>query len=148
MGSVNRVILVGHLGKDPEVRRTSNGKAVANFTLATSRQYQKPDGQKVDQTEWHRVVAYGRQAEICGEYLGKGKQLYVEGRLQTRSWEEQQGQKRYTTEIVMDRMQFLGRKDDGARGRAPYPSAVAQQSKAPGSVPALTALPPEEDLPF
>lgn len=110
MASVNKVILVGNLGADPEVRYAPSGTAVANFSLATTDQWTNKEGGKEEKTEWHRIVAFGRLGEICGEYLHKGKQVYVEGRLQTRSWEDREGVKRYTTEIVANTMQMLGPK--------------------------------------
>jgi single-strand DNA-binding protein len=105
---INRVTLIGNLGKDPELRYTQNGTAVANFTVATSEKYTKKDGTVVDSTEWHTIVAWARLAEICGEYLSKGKLVYIEGRIQTRKWEDTSGNTRYTTEIVAQNMQMLG----------------------------------------
>jgi single-strand DNA-binding protein len=106
---VNKVILVGNLGKDPEVRYSPNGSAVANVTIATSESWKdKTSGEKQEKTEWHRVVFFGRLAEIAGEYLKKGSQIYVEGRLQTRKWQDKEGHERYTTEIVANEMQMLG----------------------------------------
>lgn len=102
MAGVNRVILLGNLGKDPEIKYTPNGTAVCNFSLATT---EKVKGD--DKTEWHRVTAWGKLAENCGEYLSKGKQVYIEGRIQTREWEDRDGEKRYTTEIVAHQVQFL-----------------------------------------
>lgn len=114
---VNKVILVGNLGKDPEVRYTPNGKAVANLTLATSESWKDQSGQIQEKTEWHRVSMFGKLAEIACEYLRKGSQIYVEGKLQTRKWQDQQGQDRYTTEVVLDPfngvMQMLGGKSGG-----------------------------------
>ncbi|MGJ8679556.1 single-stranded DNA-binding protein [Paraglaciecola sp.] len=111
---INKVILVGNLGKDPEVRYTPNGKAVANLTLATSESWKDQSGQIQEKTEWHRVSMFGKLAEIAGEYLRKGSQVYIEGKLQTRKWQDQQGQDRYTTEVVLDPfngvMQMLGGK--------------------------------------
>lgn len=112
---INKVILVGNLGKDPEIRYTANGAAVANVTLATTDSWKdKQTGEKQERTEWHRVVFFSRLAEIVGEYLKKGSQIYVEGRLQTRKWQDQSGQDRYTTEIVGNDMQMLGSKGGGA----------------------------------
>ena len=109
MAGVNKVILLGNLGRDPEVRYTPSGAAVANFTIATSEEWRDKDsGEKQERTEWHRVVAWRRLGEICGEYLHKGSQVYIEGRLQTKSWEDREGNKRYTTEIVAQNMQMLG----------------------------------------
>jgi single-strand DNA-binding protein len=110
MSSVNKVILIGNLGADPEVRYTPSGAAVANFSLATTDQWTNKDGGKEEKTEWHRIVAFNRLGEICGEYLHKGKQVYIEGKIQTRSWEDKEGIKRYTTEIVALGMQMLGAK--------------------------------------
>src|SRR5947209_12446561 len=106
---VNKVILIGNLGKDPEVRYTPSGQAVANFTIATNENWTDKQGQKQERTEWHRVVVWGKMAEVVGQHLTKGRQVYVEGRLQTRSWDDKtSGQKRYATEIVANTVQFLG----------------------------------------
>ncbi|WMC10171.1 single-stranded DNA-binding protein [Oceanimonas pelagia] len=117
---INKVILIGHLGQDPEVRYMPNGNAVANITLATSETWRdKQSGEQRERTEWHRVVFFGKLAEIAGEYLRKGSQVYVEGRLQTRKWQDQGGQDRYTTEVVVDQggtMQMLGGRPQGAGG--------------------------------
>ena len=109
MGSVNKVILIGNLGRDPEVRYSPAGAAIASFSLATNEVWNNKDGQREVRTEWHRVIAFGKLAEICGQYLTKGKQVYVEGRLQTRSWEDRDGNKRSATEIVATSMVMLGR---------------------------------------
>jgi single-strand DNA-binding protein len=108
MSGVNKVILVGRLGADPEVKTIPNGQTVARLSLATSESWTGKDGQKQERTEWHRIVVWGRQAENCGKHLAKGRQIYIEGRLQTRSWEDPQGQKKYATEIVASTVQFLG----------------------------------------
>ncbi len=108
MAGINKVILIGNLGADPDVRYTPSGKAVANFRIATSEQWTNKDGGKEERTEWHKIVAWGRLGEICGEYLRKGKQVYIEGRLQTKMWEDRDGNKRYTTEVVAQGMQMLG----------------------------------------
>ena len=113
---INKVILVGNLGRDPEVRSTPSGQPVATFTLATSRRWRDKSGQKQEQTEWHQIVCWGRQAEIAGQYLTKGKQIYVEGRLQRRQWDDKDGNKRYTTEIRGDRIVLLGGGGGGSRG--------------------------------
>ena len=116
---VNKVILIGNLGRDPEVRTTPNGQTVASFTLATSRKWKDKDGNRQEQTEWHNIVVWGRQAETAGQYLTKGKQLYVEGRLQTRSWEDRtSGEKRYKTEVVCDNFQMLGGRGDSGGSRS------------------------------
>jgi single-strand DNA-binding protein len=112
MASVNKVILIGNLGKDPEVRYAPSGSAICNVTLATSRQWKdKTSGEKQEETEWHRVVFYDRLAEIAGEYLKKGRPVYVEGRLKTRKWTDKEGVEKYTTEIVADQMQLLGSRE-------------------------------------
>ncbi|MBN1572452.1 MAG: single-stranded DNA-binding protein [Deltaproteobacteria bacterium] len=111
--SVNKAILVGNLGSDPEVRYTPSGRPVATFSIATNEKWtDKNTGEKQERTEWHRIVAWGRLGEICGEYLSKGKQIYIEGRIQTRSWEDRDGNRRYTTEIVAQTMQMLGRRGE------------------------------------
>jgi single-strand DNA-binding protein len=112
MAGINKVILIGNLGRDPEVRYTPDGTAVTNFSIATSLEWNdKNSGEKKEKTEWHRIVTFRKLAEICGQYLSKGRQVYVEGRLQTRSWDDKEGVKRYITEVVADTVQFLGPKD-------------------------------------
>jgi single-strand DNA-binding protein len=106
--AVNKAILLGRLGNDPELRYTTNGGAVANFNVATNENWTDKSGQKQERTEWHRVVVWGKLAELCGQYLSKGRQVYLEGRIQTRDWTDKEGQKRYTTEIVAQTVQFLG----------------------------------------
>jgi single-strand DNA-binding protein len=114
---VNKVILVGNLGRDPEVRSTTSGQQVATFSIATSRKWKDREGNRQEQTEWHNIVCWGRQAEVAGQYLTKGKQIYVEGRLQTRSWDDKQsGEKKYKTEVVCDNFQMLGSRGDSAAG--------------------------------
>ena len=126
---VNKAILVGNLGRDPEVRYSPNGQAVANVTLATSESWKdKTSGEKQEKTEWHRVVFFGRLAEIAGEYLKKGAQIYVEGRLQTRKWQDKDGHDRYTTEIVANDMQMLG-----SRGGAGVPSGDSFNQDQPAA---------------
>ncbi len=135
-GSVNKVILIGHLGADPELKYTPSGRAVVNFRMATNEVFtDKSSGEKQERTEWHRIVVWDKQAEICGEYLKKGSHVYIEGRLQTRSWEDQNGVKRYTTEIVAQRMQMLD-----AKGAAPAEVAAPSEEETPEGE--------EEDLPF
>jgi single-strand DNA-binding protein len=112
MASVNKVILLGNLGRDPEVRFTQGGTPVANFTMATTDRWSDPSGEKKEKTEWHRIVVWGKQAEIAGEYLKKGRPVFVEGSLQTREWTDREGNKRYTTEVRAQRLQLLGRPDD------------------------------------
>ncbi|SVE16622.1 uncharacterized protein METZ01_LOCUS469476, partial [marine metagenome] len=121
MAGVNKVILMGNLGSDPEVRYTPNGKAVAQFSLATSRQWKDNTGQRQEKTEWHRIVAWGKTAELCGEYLSKGRQVYLEGEIQYRTWDDKEGNKRYTTEINAREVQFIGgRNDSGGGGGGGY----------------------------
>ncbi len=141
MAGINKVILIGHVGQDPEVKYTSSGVAVANFSVATSEEWtDKNTGEKQKRTEWHRIVAWRRLGEICGEYLRKGKQVYVEGRLETRAWEDRDGNKRYTTEIIANQMQMLG----PAAERAPRPAEPAGESY-PFEEPIAI---PEDDIPF
>src|SRR5438067_12314741 len=116
-GSVNKVILIGNLGRDPEVRYTPSGQAVANFTVATNEAWTDKAGQKQERTEWHRVFVWGKSAENCGEYLSKGRQVFVEGRLQTREWTNKEGVKQYTTEIVANPVVFLSGGDRSGQGR-------------------------------
>ena len=134
---VNKAILIGRLGKDPEVRYTPDGAMVTNFNLATDEQWKDKNGEKVQKTEWHRIVAFGKLAEICGNYLVKGKLIFVEGRIQTRSWEDKDGVKRFTTEIVASNMQML---DSRGQTKADGSSADAANSGAGNA--------PEEDVPF
>lgn len=115
-GGVNRVFLMGNLGVDPEVRFTPSGQAVANFRIATNESWTDKQGQKQEKTEWHRIVVWGKLAELCGEYLKKGRQCFVEGRLQTREWTDKEGKKNYTTEIVANNVQFLGGRDGAGAG--------------------------------
>ena len=163
---VNKVILIGNVGTDPELKYTTNGAGVSNFSVATNETWMdKNTNERQEKTEWHRIVAWGRLAEICNQYLKKGSKVYIEGRLQTRSWEGQDGQKRYTTEIVAGEMQMLGsREDSGGGGFGQQPGgapsgdgqqggaqqAGGQQGGSPQSAP--SAPPPfndaDDDLPF
>lgn len=120
MASLNKVFLIGNLGADPEVRFTANNTAVANFRIATTEVWNDKSGERQERTEWHRIVVWGKQAEHCGEYLKKGRSVHCEGRIQTREWEDREGQKRYTTEIVADRVTFLGSRGDGEGGGGNY----------------------------
>ncbi|EOX4866409.1 single-stranded DNA-binding protein [Haemophilus influenzae] len=140
MAGINKVIIVGHLGNDPEIRTMPNGDAVANISVATSESWNdRNTGKRREVTEWHRIVFYRRQAEICGEYLRKGSQVYVEGRLKTRKWQDQNGQDRYTTEIQGDVMQMLGGRNQNAggysndMGSTPQSSYQARQTNNGGS---------------
>ena len=123
MASVNKVIVLGNLGKDPELRHLPNGDAVCNFSLATTESWKDKDGNKQDKTEWHNVVIFRKLAEIAGEYLKKGRPVYIEGRLQTRKWQDKEGKDRYTTEIVADQMQMLGSREEAKEvSKAPAPA--------------------------
>lgn len=147
-GSVNKVILIGNLGRDPEVRYTPNGLAVANITIATTEAWKdKQSGENQERTEWHRVVMYGRTAEIAGEYLRKGSKIFIEGRLQTRKWQDKNtGQDRYTTEVIADSLEMLGSKG-GASG-APTDSSSMPEKSAAGEVPAVPVESFDDDIPF
>ena len=125
MASVNKVILLGNLGRDPETRYTTGGDAVTNLNIATSEQWKDKSGEKQERTEWHRVVLFGRQAEVAGEYLKKGRSVYIEGRLQTRKYTDKDGVEKYSTEIVADRMQLIGGARDSAGGDAEFSSGGA-----------------------
>jgi single-strand DNA-binding protein len=142
MSGVNKVILVGHLGADPTMRYTQNGTPVAQFNLATTERFNDRSGERQERTEWHRIVAWAKLAEICNQYLKKGKQVYIEGRLQTRQWEDQSGNKRYTTEIVANQMVMLGRAGDVAD--------VPAQEAPPDTVPQESGAGKgdDDDLPF
>ncbi len=136
MASVNKVILVGNLGRDPETRYSTSGAAICNVTIATSRQWKdKASGEKKEETEWHRVVFYDRLAEIAGEYLKKGRPVYVEGRLKTRKWQDKEGQDRYTTEIIAEEMQLLGSRDSGGGGGGGGPGGDVELGTAGGGAP-------------
>mgnify|MGYP001818865770 CR=1 FL=1 len=142
MAGINKVILIGRLGSDPEVRYTPSGVAVANFSIATSEEWKDKDsGEKKERTEWHRIVAWRRLGEICGEYLSKGKQVYIEGRLQTRDWEDRDGNKRYTTEIVATDVQFLGARDSSESAR-PRSASSSDFQGGPAQGPG------DDDIPF
>lgn len=144
MASVNKVILIGNAGRDPEVRYSASGSAVCNLTLATSRQWKNKDsGEKQEETEWHRVVFYDRLAEVVGEYVKKGKPVYVEGRLKTRKWQDKDGVDKYTTEVVADSMQLLGGREGGA---APAPAPRQQRTAAPAPAPKSTGGFEDDDL--
>ncbi len=140
MASVNKVILVGNLGRDPELRYTQSGQAVANFTLATNEKWKDKEGASQERTEWHRIVVWGKSAENCAQYLQKGRSVYIEGRLQTREWEDNSGNTRTTTEVTAQTVQFLGGRggstaSDGAGGN-------------PGRDESPAGPPPGDDVPF
>jgi single-strand DNA-binding protein len=145
MSGVNKVILVGNLGAAPEVRYTAGGQPVANFRLATTERWMNRNGERSEITEWHRVVAWGKLAETCGQYLQKGKQVYIEGRIRTRQWQDQQGQKRYTTEIVAQNLVMLGRAAD--RGEVPEEPATVPPDDMPPAGNDLDSA-GDDDLPF
>ena len=159
---INKVILIGNLGQDPELRYTGCGTAVCNMRIATSESYKDRDGNQVENTEWHTVVAWSRLAEICGEYLKKGRQVYIEGSLQTRQWDDKDGNTRYSTEIKAREMQMLGGRDGGGSGGGGDDNSFDQsprpQRQTPASQPKPQAAPagggngyeftPDDDLPF
>lgn len=162
MASVNKVILVGNLGRDPEMRYMPSGDALASFSIATTDTWKDKNGQKQERTEWHRISMFGKQAEIAGEYLKKGSSVYIEGRLQTRKWQDKEGNERQTTEVVADRMQMLGGRssgntyevmDDDMNQDAPAPRQSAPSS-APKQAPAQKPAGGggfddfEDDIPF
>ncbi len=159
MASVNKVILVGNLGRDPEVRYMPNGDAVANFSIATTDSWKDKSGAKQERTEWHNIVMYRKLAEIAGEYLKKGRPVYIEGRLQTRKWQTKEGQDRYTTEIVAEVMQMLGgsgqssssssNDDDGSHaGGAPGYERSNQSAAGTSAADGSGFDDPENDIPF
>ena len=139
--SLNKVLLIGNLGKDPELRFTPSGRAVARFPLATSEQWTDQSGQRQDRTEWHNVVVWGKQAETCGQYLAKGRQVFIEGSVRSRQYDDKEGQKRYITEIIAQRVQFLGGRGEGA-GRGAAGGGGGDESAAPAP------MPEDDDIPF
>lgn len=147
MASVNKAILVGNLGKTPEVRYTQSGDAICNFSIATNESYTDRNGVKQDKTEWHNVTTFGKTAEICAEYLRKGSLIYIEGKIQTRKWTDKQGVDRYTTEIVADRMQMLGGSPEGEAAERPMRPA-REPAKADGYQASKVEDAFDDDLPF
>lgn len=143
MAALNKVMLIGNLGADPEMRFTGNGQAVANFRIAINRKWTDRDGQQQEDTEWVSIVAWGRQAELAGEYLQKGSSVFVEGRIQTRQWQDREGQNRYTTEVVVFNMQFLGGRQGQGSGGGDY-----QRSGGGGGGGGWAGAPDAGDLPF
>jgi single-strand DNA-binding protein len=142
MASLNKVMLIGNLGKDPEVRFTASGQAVASFSLATSEKFKGKNGEWEERTEWHNITLWGKLAEIAGEYLSKGKTIFVEGRLQTRKWQDKSGNDRYTTDIVGDKMQMLspkGERSGGETSSAPKTSGASNYEEPPFQ---------DDDIPF
>jgi single-strand DNA-binding protein len=156
MASVNKVIIVGNLGRDPEVRYTPNGESITNVTIATTDTWKdKATGEKKEATEWHRVVFFGKLAEIAGQYLKKGRQVYVEGALRTRKWTDKEGQERYTTEIVANEMKMLGSREGMSDAPPRESGGGAQAAGGGGNRPAAAAQPAgsnfndfEDDIPF
>ncbi len=146
MASVNKVILVGNVGRDPELRYTQGGSPVASFSIATNERFKDKEGNWKDRTEWHRIVAWARLAEICAEYLRKGSQVYVEGRIQTRDWEDKEGNKRQTTEVVALAMQMLGRRGGEAGG--PALGAEESQARSGGDDPLGPSSGADDEIPF
>jgi single-strand DNA-binding protein len=150
MAGVNKAILIGNLGADPEIRYTAGGSAVANFRIATTESWNDREGQRQERTEWHRIVAWGKLAELCGEYLSKGRQVYIEGKIQTRQWDDRDGNKRYTTEVVAQNLTFLGTRggDDAGRPRKDNSNTDSSSSQGGGDLdygpPPMT----DDDVPF
>lgn len=149
--SLNKVMIIGRLGQDPELKYTPGGAAVCNFSIATSESWTDKAGQKQEKTEWHRIVVWGKLAELCNQYLGKGRQAFVEGKLQTRAWEDKEGQKRYTTEIMANTVQFLDSKQAGSTGAA-IADKSSQASEATTSNPGYNIESSDsfasDDIPF
>ena len=152
MASLNKVMLIGNLGKDPEVRYTASGTAVASFSLATSDKIKNKNGEWEEKTEWHNITLWGRTAEVAGEYLAKGRTVYIEGRLQTRKWQDKDGRDRYTTEIVGEKMQMLGGKGEGGGSARPAaagrPSSYQQQEHSQATSYDEPSFNPDDEIPF
>lgn len=155
--SVNKVILIGRLGKDPETRYMTSGEAVTNATLATSENWKDKSGEKQEKTEWHNLVFYRRLAEVAGEYLRKGSQVYIEGKIQTRKWQDKEGKDKYTTEIIVNEMQMLGGKPEGGGNFETAENQSAPARSAPAAKPAARPAPApskgafdnfDDDIPF
>lgn len=145
MAGVNKAILIGNLGRDPELRYTQSGQAVVNFSLATTENWTDKNGERVEKTEWHRIVAWGKTGELCAQYLSKGRTVYIEGRIQTRDWEDKDGIKRQTTEINATTVQFLG----GPRGDSENNAGSGSRSSGSnGGSGANEPPPPDSDIPF
>lgn len=135
MASINKVIIIGRIGKDPEIRHTQSGQAVASLSVATDESYKDQAGQKIEKTEWHRITAWGKQAEFIGQYLGKGRLVYVEGKLETRKWTDNNGQERYTTEIKAERVQAMDKRPDGQPQSTGQPAAPYNANDEMGDAP-------------
>ncbi len=147
MSGVNKVILIGNLGANPEVRYTAGGQAVANLRIATTERWTDKSGQRQEATEWHRVVLWGKQAEVAGQYLVKGRQVYIEGRIRTRQWQDQQGQKRFSTEVVAQNMQLLGSRGDRPAETEEVAATVPPQEHDESAPPDF-GRGPDDDIPF
>ena len=145
MAAVNKAIILGNLGRDPEVRFTQSGRAVANFTVATTDTWFDQENGRQERTDWHNIVVWGKQAETCGQYLSKGRQVYIEGRIQTRSYDDRDGNKRYVTEIVAQRVQFLGGGGGEGRSSGQYESGGASSGAGGYEAP---PVPDDDDVPF
>lgn len=154
MGSVNKVILIGNLGADPELKYTPSNRPLCNLSVATNEVFKDKTGQRQERTEWHRVTVWGEQAETCSKYLSKGRSVYVEGRLQTRSWDDKEGKKRYSTDIVADRVVFLGGGGEGGArrggggGRSWGDEAPASSGSGPDAAEPSGPPPGDDDIPF
>lgn len=152
MASVNKVIIVGNLGRDPETRYSPDGTAITNISIATTDKWKdKGSGEMKEATEWHRIVFYSRLAEVAGEYLRKGSQVYIEGKLRTRKWQDKEGQDRYTTEIIADALQMLGNRNSTEASNAPAsnpPPARSSESPPPSNNPAPNFADMDDDIPF
>ena len=146
--SVNKVILVGRLGKEPDVKKLTNGESVTNVTLATSENWKDKSGQKQEKTEWHNLVFYRQLAEIAGQYLSKGSQIYIEGKLQTRKWQTKDGQDRYTTEVIVNEMQMLGGKSVGQQFQESKPIEDVDVPFGDGAIPNGSSTWADQDYPF
>ena len=146
MASVNKCILIGNLGSDPEIRYTPSGAAVANFSLATTDKWTDKQGQPQERTEWHKIVVWGKLAELCGEYLSKGRQVYIEGSIQTRQWDDKEGNKRYTTEIKAREVTFLGSKSDAGPPKSRSGGYDGAKDKGQGNY--GYGAPSNEEVPF
>ena len=145
MASVNKAIIVGNLGRDPEVRYTQSGQAMARFTVATTDTWTDRDNSRQERTEWHNIVVWGKQAETCGQYLSKGRQVYIEGRIQTRKFEDREGKERYFTEINAQQVTFLGSRDGGGmRSGQSFDDGPSGDFDAAGA----GSVPPDDDVPF
>ena len=148
MAGVNKAIIVGNLGRDPEIRYTKGGSPVCQLSVATTRAYTNKNNDRVEETEWHRIVVWGKSAEHCNSFLSKGRQVYVEGRIQTRSYEDKDGIKRYSTEIVSDTVQFLGSRGGQASDGVPSQFSPPSSSGAPSNYAAPPTLGDDDDIPF